>query len=792
MSPATSPVANALDVALPPRPYPGLRPFNTNEWRIFCGRETVTRDVMLRLGENNVVLVHGGSGCGKSSLIAAGVLPSLQRDLELDGELLVSATIRPNQGPLAALAQTLANLLGPVPDLERRPDTRVKAVSRTDAAAWTSALLFAPDIVERIEAAIAAKGIDILCLVIDQFEEIFAWARERRVSDVEAMCRLLAALARPGAGQRLIVIATMRSDFLGQCAQFPALGRVINTCQYFLNALDDRMVERAIRDPAALFGGSVDDALVTRLKTEANGALDALPVLQHALMRMAARKQQKGWREPWRVTLDDYRDVIAEPEGGSAPPGLPGNALSVHAEEIRAELVAGDPATGAAVECVFRGLFDTDGERLIRRPTFIDQLTEMAGSVGPQVTLVVDAFAREGNDLLVKITDSETGKTIVDISHEALLRNWWRMKFAEHGEGAGWIKAEQDDALVWRTLALMASGQSTPLDKHQLARFDKTIARFFEAPAKATRYFTTNDPQGRAEDQPEWRSVAELIALSRRRIRNRRWMIGVAFLIGVSLVSYLALTEITARERRERDIAGIIASQNARLVTAGESINDQIANADAKPLSEGETALIQLVNQAKSQEAGSPSSGYIWIGGESTTNLRATPSGAPLESVRQVRSQATYFLAANVALRASLPDARNRSDRLAALMVGTPVLALGEPQRADNGQFWLQIRPIQDGTVFIQYDGGDPTPAVMRLRAAGFQVPKPERLESASGKAEVRYCRESDIGIAKRAAAAFTKELRGKPLSVRWIGEDRACLGITAPGTVEVWVGDAG
>ena len=71
-------------------PYPGLRPFLPRERDIFFGREQMIDQVLVRLNEQHMVVVHGASGCGKSSLIAAGVLPQLARRRALSQSLCVA------------------------------------------------------------------------------------------------------------------------------------------------------------------------------------------------------------------------------------------------------------------------------------------------------------------------------------------------------------------------------------------------------------------------------------------------------------------------------------------------------------------------------------------------------------------------------------------------------------------------------------------------------------------------------------------------------------------------------
>jgi hypothetical protein len=61
------PLDGTLDVELPPAPYPGLRPFDKHGWPVFFGRERMTDEVVSRLINQHLVVVHGDSGCGKSS-----------------------------------------------------------------------------------------------------------------------------------------------------------------------------------------------------------------------------------------------------------------------------------------------------------------------------------------------------------------------------------------------------------------------------------------------------------------------------------------------------------------------------------------------------------------------------------------------------------------------------------------------------------------------------------------------------------------------------------------------------
>ncbi len=58
-------------------PYPGLRPFEPHEAAIFFGRGSHTTTMLRLLGKQNFLAVVGSSGCGKSSLVRAGLLPAV-------------------------------------------------------------------------------------------------------------------------------------------------------------------------------------------------------------------------------------------------------------------------------------------------------------------------------------------------------------------------------------------------------------------------------------------------------------------------------------------------------------------------------------------------------------------------------------------------------------------------------------------------------------------------------------------------------------------------------------------
>lgn len=430
-------VDDAIALDLPPRPYPGLRPFEASEWPIFFGRERMVDEVVRRLLDpdptRRMVVVHGDSGSGKSSLIRAGVLPRLHQEQSVGGVRWRTCTALPGGGPLRQLAQALAALDGRENDAERMLALRrALNLGRRAPAALAQQMLAGPD--------------DHLCLLIDQFEELFEHARlPGGEPEARGLTEFLVAMAEaPPRG--LYVVLTMRSEYLGACARFPGLAEAANRHQYLLPPMDADDLLRAIDEPAGLYGGTVEPALAERLATDAQGP-DGLPLVQHALMLMHRSVRQAGApTDAWRLTLALYPGT-----------GL-GTLLSDHADQVAA---AAQPAgRPRLVEDLMRALTakNADGHAVRRQPRqTLAQLAEVCSVDTATLRPLVDALREDGVSFLTPRRSpgdpaplaDDTG---IDIGHEALIRCWKRLADPENG----WLENEFRNGLVWRSLLVQA------------------------------------------------------------------------------------------------------------------------------------------------------------------------------------------------------------------------------------------------------------------------------------------------------------------------------------------------
>jgi len=222
---------------IPEAPYLGLRYFDEEQSHLFFGREAQASDVLEKLRRSRLVTVMGGSGSGKSSLVRAGVIPTLKAGfLDDAGPRWRIVKMRPGGSPISNLARELEKTLS-VRDVEvtirRRPLGLIQAVDEC-----------------RLPAG------DNVIVIADQFEELFRYQRESEHAEAaKEEAAAVVKLLLEATNQRAVpiyVIVTMRSDYLGNCAQFRDLPERINEGLYLVPRMRRDQLEQAITGPAAV------------------------------------------------------------------------------------------------------------------------------------------------------------------------------------------------------------------------------------------------------------------------------------------------------------------------------------------------------------------------------------------------------------------------------------------------------------------------------------------------------------------------------------------------------------
>ena len=156
-------------------PFRSLQVFEPEDGWLFFGRKPETDELVERLGRSSVLVVAGNSGCGKSSLLRAGLIPALLqgrfRHEGLPVESWRVAVFRPSGAPFDYLAEVLAGQLAP--ELSLGEQAEFIADCRNKFPCDREALGSAVSALARLTAEGSKTGQGHVLLVADQFEEIF-------------------------------------------------------------------------------------------------------------------------------------------------------------------------------------------------------------------------------------------------------------------------------------------------------------------------------------------------------------------------------------------------------------------------------------------------------------------------------------------------------------------------------------------------------------------------------------------------------------------------------------------
>ena len=258
-------------------PFPGLRPFLEEEEHLFFGRESQVDAMVDTLAASHFLVVVGTSGSGKSSLVNCGLRPALHRGMMSQaGTSWRIAQFRPGNNPISAMADALAKE-GALHNVAAEGPFSQSEMMESSLRMSKLGLL------DVFEQARLPPGMNLL-VVADQFEELFRFqeqsaigvnARNDLADQAAAFVNLLLEV-RAHKDLPIYVTLTMRSDFLGECAQFYGLPEAINAGQYLVPRMTRDERRRAIAGPVGVGGAEIDPVLLTRLVNDVGGNPDQL------------------------------------------------------------------------------------------------------------------------------------------------------------------------------------------------------------------------------------------------------------------------------------------------------------------------------------------------------------------------------------------------------------------------------------------------------------------------------------------------------------------------------------
>jgi serine/threonine protein kinase/DNA-binding SARP family transcriptional activator/WD40 repeat protein len=548
---AVAPVGGAPTEPLR-NPYKGLRAFGEADAIDFHGRAALTDELLKAVASHNLVAVVGPSGSGKSSVVRAGLIPALRAGGIPGSRHWLLTEMFPGSYPFEELEAALLRV----------------AVNRPSGLLTE---LLEPNGLLRVSKQILPGEESTLVIVIDQFEELFSSVRS------EATRRLfldnLTAVASDERS-RVRVVLTMRADFFNRPLEYGEFAEVMGNGMVTVGTPTREGLAQAIAAPARAVGLDLEPGLVGRVVADVENQPGGLPLLQYALTEMFARR------------LDDTLTIAGYETSG----GVLG-ALGRRAEELYSGL---SESGQEAARQVFLRLVTVDESSADTRRRA--RQSELKSLDVDQEALDAALQSYGGFRLLSFDRDPVTRGPTVEVAHEALLREWARLR--------GWIDDERESLILGRRLS--ASTQewieaerdpSFLLRGSRLEQAEQWMATTGVAlTAEEVEYLAASIEQ----------READLVAARRRRRRLIILLsVGLVVVASLALVAFIqrGVAEREARDARVRQLAGesilaLDADPELAILIALEAV-DLSRQAGALPLPEAVGALQRALQTSR-------------------------------------------------------------------------------------------------------------------------------------------------------------------------------------------------
>ena len=360
-------------------------------------------------------------------------------------------------------------------------------------------------------------------ITIDQFEELFTLCDD--LATREAFARRLVELAKEH-----YVIVTMRSDYESRLTTMPELQALFANGDLRATPMAAPELREAIEEPARLIGLKFESGLVDALVHDVLGEPAALPLLQFTLWKLWQSRDHN------RITMDSYRRL----GGGRA-------ALANSANALYESLIQQEKDTMRRI--LLRMVRPAAGAEVTSSRVRVRELLQL-GDDQSRVQRVLDKLVAER---LVRVNDE-----VVEVAHEALIRNWPLL--------VTWIERQRADLVELRRFESLAEewerfGRTSGfLDEEQLREAEEWLEHCGTADI------------GVKESLPALvkasRELIEERERGRRRARNT--VISISTILLVALISTLWLKLQNERSSRKLLQDTISREQAARLAAEEE------------------------------------------------------------------------------------------------------------------------------------------------------------------------------------------------------------------------------
>ncbi len=595
-------------------PFPGLRPFAEEESDLFFGREKESLEVLGKLLANRFVTVIGASGTGKSSLIYCGVLPKVREKGLKDSSSWRIIKFRPGNDPFGNLGEAIAeNLTGR--GLHKVETDAILLEMHLDADGISSTL----------GKYVSSDGGNVL-LVIDQFEELFRYSTlsaggSKGVHASEFVDKIVKAVSR--ADSNIYTLITMRSDFIGECAHYQGLTQLINNSNYLVPHMKRENYRQAIEGPVKYAGASIDPKLVEIILNDIGDRTDQLPVLQHALMRTWSY-----WLE-----LDDPGRSISQTDYDSV--GTMSDAMSRHANEAFEEL---DQRGREICEKMFRTITEKGADNKgIRHPSSVSTITSVIQCTSKELFSVVEKFRLPSRSFITPRQDIPlTDESIIDLSHESLMRLWDRLRDWVDNEAASvqmYIRLSEASAMYQqgKTSLLRPPDLQLAINWRDEHRPTLTWAqRYDPAFERAMVYLRTSEKEYLDEEESK-------IRLQKRQIRRTKivaMILGIAAIISGAFMLFAFVQKIAAdnatleaeqnalREKIQKEKADSARTEATRQKNFAEASASFALHKEQEAIEQKENADIQRANALTNARIAQEQSDYAEIQKDSANLAR--------------------------------------------------------------------------------------------------------------------------------------------------------------------------
>ncbi len=518
----------------PENPYKGLHTFQSADYRDFFGREKITAKLITRLGEmgeyGRFLAVVGPSGSGKSSLVKAGLIPALWRGDLTGSEKWFVAEMLPGSHPVEELEIALTKVA-----------TNQTSNLREHLLRDKRGLL-------RIANLILPNDGSDLVLVIDQFEEVFTLVEQE--SERSTFLDLLHAAATDNRS-RVRVVVTLRADFYDRPLNYPSFGDLVRSRLETIMPLSADELERAIIRPAERVGVSFEPGLVSSIVADVNYQPGALPLLQYALTELFERRQGH------LLQRASYQSI-----GGAI------GALARRADELYLGL--NNEERELVKQMFLRLVMLGEGVADTRRRTPRSELLALTANAD-MMEEIIDHYTSYW--LLALDTEPGTRSPIVEVAHEALLREWEQLQI--------WLSESRDEIKLQRQLATMAADwRAANRDPSYLAhgsrseQFEQWAAETKLALTSAEREYLDASVAERKRqvdaDQERQAREARLERRSRHFLRGLVAVFAIATVIALSLSVFAFDREGQAQTARATSEANAAESQELSLLNSAQ------------------------------------------------------------------------------------------------------------------------------------------------------------------------------------------------------------------------------